>query len=60
MNVSPELMKEVFPFNENTTYNTRNKGKFYSMTIKSVTFGSEAVSNLATKIWELWELKLRM
>ena len=27
--LSPEIMKEVFPFNENTSYNTRNKRKFH-------------------------------
>ena len=27
--LSPEIMKEVFPFNEITSYNTRNKRKFH-------------------------------
>ena len=48
----PEIMKEVLPFNENTSYNTRNKRKFHSRSIKSVTFGSETLSHLAPKIWE--------
>ena len=39
--LSPEIMKEVFPFNENTSYNTRNKRTFHSRSIKSVTFCSE-------------------
>ena len=26
--ISPEIIKEVFPFNENTAYNTRNKKSF--------------------------------
>ena len=38
---SPEIMKEAFPFNENTSYNTRNKRKFHSKSVKLVTFGSE-------------------
>ena len=47
----PEMMKEVFPFNKDTAYDTRNK-RFHSKTIKSVTFGSEMLSHLAPKIWE--------
>ena len=43
------LSPEVFPFNENTSYNTRNKRKFHSRSIKSVTFGSET-SHLAPKM----------
>ena len=58
--LSPEIMKEVFSFNENTSYNTRNKRKFHSKAIKSVTFGSETLSHLASKIWSLFRLKLRM
>ena len=38
---SPEIMKEAFPFNENTSYNTRNKRKFHSKSVKLVTFGPE-------------------
>ena len=51
--LSPEIMKEVFPFNDKTSYNARNKGKFHSRAIKSVTFGSETLSHLPPKIWEL-------
>ena len=51
--LSPEIMKGVFPFNENSSYNTRNKRKFPSRSIKSVTFGSETLFHLAPKIWEL-------
>ena len=51
--LSPETMKEVFPFNENTSYNARNKRKFHSRSVKSVAFGSEMLSHLAPKIWEL-------
>ena len=57
--LSPEIMKEVFPFNENTSYNTRNKRKFHSRSIKSVTFGSETLSHLAPKIWELVPVEIK-
>ena len=51
--LSSEIMKEVFPFNENTSYNTRSKRKFHSRSIKSVAYESETLSHLAPKIWEL-------
>ena len=54
-----EIMKEVFPFNESTSYNTRNKRKFHSMSIKSVTFGSETLSHLEPKIWELVPVEIK-
>ena len=57
--LSPEIMKEVFPFNENTSYNTRNKRKFHSRAIKSVVFGSEMLSHLAPKIWELVPVEIK-
>ena len=58
--LSPVIVKEVFPFTVNTSYNTRNNRKFYSRSIKLVTFGSETLSHLAPKIWSLFWLKLRM
>ena len=57
--LSPEIMKGVFPFNENTSYNTRNKRKFHSRAIKSVVFGSEMLSHLAPKIWELVPVEIK-
>ena len=54
----PEITKEVFPFNENTSYNTRNKINFHSRAIKLVTFGSKTLSILATKIFEIENVKL--
>ena len=57
--LSPEIMKEVFPFNENTSYNTRNKRKFHQRAIKSVTFGSETLSHMAPKIWELVPVEIK-
>ena len=56
--LSPEIMKEVFPFNENTTYDTRNKRKFHSRAIKSISFGSKTVTYLAPKIWEIIQIEI--
>ena len=57
--LSPEIMKEAFPFNENTSYNTRNKRKVHSRSINSVTIGSETLSHLAPKIWELVPVEIK-
>ena len=51
--LSPNIMKDVFPLNNNLSYNTRNRGKFHSRTIRSVTYDSETLSHLAPKIWDL-------
>ena len=48
----PDLMKDVFPLSENLCYNTRNR-TFHSRNIRTVHFGSETLSHLALKIWEL-------
>ena len=50
---SPDIMKDVFPLSENLCYNTRNKRTFHSRNIRTVHFGSETLSQLAPKIWEL-------
>ena len=50
---SPVIMKDVFPLNENLCYNTRNKRTLNSRNIRTVHFGSETLSHLAPKIWEL-------
>ena len=50
---SPDIMKDVFPLNENLCYNTRNKRTLNSRNIRTVHFGSETLSHLAPKIWQL-------
>ena len=50
---SPDITKNVFLLNENSCYNTRNKRTFYSRDIRTVRFGSETLSHLSPKIWEL-------
>ena len=46
-------MKDVFSLNENSCYNTSNKRMFRSRDIRTAHFGSESLSHLAPKIWEL-------
>ena len=50
---SSDIMKDVFPLNENVCYNTRNRRTVHSKDIRTVHFGSEKLSHLAPKIWEL-------
>ena len=50
---SPDIMKDVFPLSENLCYNIWNKRTFHSRNIRTVHFGSETLSHLAPKIWEL-------
>ena len=50
---SPDIMKDTFPLNGNSCSNTRNKITFHSRHIRTVHFGSETLSHLAPKTWEL-------
>ena len=51
--LSPDIMKDVFPLNTSSNYNTRNRRVFHSRPIKTVYYGSETLSHLGPKIWEL-------
>ena len=51
--LSTVIIKDVFPLNNNLSYNTRNRRTFHSRPIRSVTYGSETLFHLAPKIWEL-------
>ena len=49
---SPKLMKQVFVF-ENRPYNLRNPSILKRKKDRTVFYGSESISSLAPKIWEL-------
>ena len=51
--ISPDLMKEVFPLNDDSGYNLRNKRTFKSRRVKSMRYGTDSLAYLAPKIWEL-------
>ena len=53
---SPDIMKDVFQINTSSTYNTRNWRMFRFRLIKTVYFGSETLSYLGPKIWELFQM----
>ena len=46
-------MKEVFPLNDDSGYNLRNKRTFKSRRVKSMRYGTDSLAYLAPKIWEL-------
>ena len=50
---SPDIMKDVFPLNENSFYKTSKKRTLGSRHIITAHFGSETLSHLALKIWDL-------
>ena len=51
--LSPDIMKDVISSNNNLSYSTRNRRTFHSRPIRSIIYGSETLSHLAPKIWEL-------
>ena len=51
--ISPDLMKEVFPLNDDSGYSLRNNRTFKSRRVKSMRYGTYSLAYLAPKIWEL-------
>ena len=49
----PDLMKDVFPLNDDSGYSTRNKRTFKSRHVKTVRYGTDSLAYLAPKTWEL-------
>ena len=49
----PDLMKDVFPLNDDSGYSTRNKRTSKSRHVKTVRYGTNYLAYLAPKIWEL-------
>ena len=52
LNISPEILKELFSFNVRN-YNLRSQSTLKRIKTNSVYFGSESLSSLAPKIWDL-------
>ena len=51
--LSPEIMKEVFIFQENENYNLRSGTHLTNRNIHAVHFGTDTITNLGPKIWKL-------
>ena len=52
LNILPEILKELFFFNVRN-YNLRTQSTLKRIKTNSVYFGSESLSSLAPKIWDL-------
>ena len=52
LNISPEILKDLFTFNVRN-YNLRNQSKLKRIKTNSVYFGSESLSSLTPKKWDL-------
>ena len=57
--VSPKIMNEIFQLREKSHYNLRYTSEFIIPPIYSVYLGSESVSYLGPKIWELIPTAIR-
>ena len=49
-NISPEIMKEIFHFQENENYTLRSGTHLASRNMRTTLFGKETISNLGAKI----------
>ena len=49
----PEIMKEVFIFQENENYNLRSDKSITNRNIHTAHFGTGTITNLGPKIWKL-------
>ena len=52
-NLTPEIIKEIFPIRPEYRYNLRSVSNFQTRNVRTVRYGTETLSFLATKIWEL-------
>ena len=51
--LSQKLVSNCFKLNNMTVHNTRNRSIFYSQAVRTVLHGTESLSYLGPKIWEL-------
>ena len=51
--LSPEIMKENFVFQQNETYNLRSGNHLARKNIRTTQYGIQSVSNLGGKSWNL-------
>ena len=56
----PEIMKEIFIFHENPTYNLRSGDHLTRRNIRTTHYGIETISNLGAKIWDLLPEEIKM
>ena len=49
-NLTPEIIKEIFPIRPDSRYNLRSVSNFQTRNVRTVRYGTETLSFLATKI----------
>ena len=54
----PEILTETFPQKE-SNYSLRNSTSLQGRTIKTVMYGSETISNLEPKVWDILLTELK-
>ena len=52
-NLSPTNMNRVFKLNSDSHYNLRQISQFFKSLVKSVYHGTESISHLGPKIWDI-------
>ena len=57
-NMAPEILTEIFPQKE-SSYSLRNSITLQGRSIKTVMYGSETISSLAPKIWDVLQTELK-
>ena len=57
-NLAPEVMKDIFVL-KNSRYNLRNQTDFKQTRCQTVSYGTEALSSLGPKIWNLLPAEMR-
>ena len=53
--IAPIIMKEIFTFVENNSYNLRSGMHLSRVNVRSTQYGTESIGNLGTKIWNSFQ-----
>ena len=56
--MAPEILAEIFPQKE-SDYSLRNSTALQGRSIKTVMYGSETISSLGPKIWDILPTELK-
>ena len=51
--ICPDIMEDVFPLSTSSNYDIRSRRTFTTRSVKTVYYGTESLSYLAPKVWEL-------
>ena len=57
-NIAPEILTEIFPQKE-SSYSYRNSTTLQGRSIRTVMYGSETISSLGPKIWDILPTELK-